>query len=518
MGTRWERLAGDTSTFAIKLAFADDPDLGEAATQEAAASWGSLQIWVDGANICAHHSQGELIESVHWYLLPVLEWIASNWDPLFHEERVPNRNTAPNAQETLIRNREAPYNLTAAAAKSWDENWFAWWSRHSFEAARMGGVLPSLCIRRWRDQIELSWDDRYGPALPTDVTFAKPAGVTRLPTASVAGPLYSVLREAVNHLLETYPESARFLSLRADIDALDHPREQRIAWLIGLGQTVADMAESYRELVRAIETFPATVRNAIFGAANGSGLFARPVPAALMFGAVAPDLQVRDRIVLLRELADAFVDQTAELVDEIAHHVPVDSFAPWDQGYALGQDVLDRLSVARDIPEPVDLDELRRQLGVSLREIELEDASIRAVSIGGDTYRPTVVLNSRHRTNQYPSGRRFSIAHEVCHLLFDRGCVREVALPSGPWAPRDIERRANAFAAMFLMPPGRVTAMANMIPHSPTSPEFVEAVAARLQTSFSATVEHLHNLGLLSDEDRDMLRDEALDQAGRRRR
>jgi hypothetical protein len=60
MGIRWEKLVGDTSKFAIKLAFSDDPDLGEGATREESASWGSLQIWVSDANICAHHTQGEL--------------------------------------------------------------------------------------------------------------------------------------------------------------------------------------------------------------------------------------------------------------------------------------------------------------------------------------------------------------------------------------------------------------------------------------------------------------------------
>jgi Zn-dependent peptidase ImmA (M78 family) len=517
VGTRWERLAGDTSTFAIKLAFSDDPDRGEAATPEETVSWGSLQIWVDDANICAHHSQGELIESVHWYLLPIVEWIVSNWDPLLHEERVPNRNSAPNAQEALFRNREAPYTLSTQLAESWEEDWFAWWSRHSWEAARTGGVLPSFCIRRWRDQIELSWDDRYGPAVPPDVVFAKPAGVARLSIPSVVDPLYSVLKEAVDHLLAIFPESPRLLALRADIATLDRPREQRVAWLIGLGRNIAEMADSYRELARTVEAFPLAVRNAILGPSNGSGLFARPVPAALMFGAVAPDLRPNDRIALLRELANAFDSNGREFVDQIARHVPVDPSAPWDQGRSLGQEVLDELGVARDVPAPVDLDGLLRQLGVSLREIGLNDLSIRAVSIAGDAYRPTVVLNSHHRTNGYPSGRRFSIAHELCHLLFDRGHAREVALPSGPWAPRDIERRANAFAAMFLMPPGRIAAVAATISHDPTCPEFVEALSLTLQTSFSATVEHLHNLGLLSDEDRDVLRDEAVDQSGRHR-
>lgn len=514
MGTRWEKLVGNTSTFAIKLAFADDPDPGEGAMPEESASWGSLQIWVEDANICAHYSQGELVESVHWYLLPILEWIISNWDPLFHEERVPNRNSAPTAQESLFRNREAPYGLRGANIESWDDDWFSWWSRHSLESARSGGVFPSLCIRRWRDQIEFSWDDRYGPALPLDVRFAQPAGVSRLPIESVVRPLYSVLQDAIDHLLVVHP-SPRLVTLRHEIAALDRPREQRLAWLIGLGRTVRDMADSYRELLTATADVPERVREAIFGTTNGRGLFARPVPAALMFGAVAPDLRANDRIALLRRMVSAFDGRNAERVDEIARYVPVDLLAPWDQGYRLAEEVLDELAVARHIPESVDLDGVIRRLGVSLEDVELADDSIRAVAIGGEAYRPTIVLNSRHRMNRNISGRRFSIAHELCHLLFDRGYAREVALPSGPWAPRDVERRANAFAAMFLMSPGRIAAVAATIPDSPSSPEFIKTLCRLLQTSFSATVEHLHNLGLLTDEERDLLRDEAVDQSAR---
>jgi Zn-dependent peptidase ImmA (M78 family) len=28
----------------------------------------------------------------------------------------------------------------------------------------------------------------------------------------------------------------------------------------------------------------------------------------------------------------------------------------------------------------------------------------------------------------------------------------KLAMATGPWAPRDLEKRANAFAAMFIMP------------------------------------------------------------------
>ena len=89
MATHWERLAGgDTSAFALKIAFMDDPDEGQGASEDVYRSWGAFQIWVDGWNLCAHQEEGERVESAHWYLLPLLEWFASRWNPLLHEERL----------------------------------------------------------------------------------------------------------------------------------------------------------------------------------------------------------------------------------------------------------------------------------------------------------------------------------------------------------------------------------------------------------------------------------------------
>lgn len=44
MTIRWGRLAGDTGVFALKLAFASDPDEGRGIDPETKASWGSFQI------------------------------------------------------------------------------------------------------------------------------------------------------------------------------------------------------------------------------------------------------------------------------------------------------------------------------------------------------------------------------------------------------------------------------------------------------------------------------------------
>lgn len=67
---------------------------------------------------------------------------------------------------------------------------------------------------------------------------------------------------------------------------------------------------------------------------------------------------------------------------------------------------------------------------------------------------PVIVLNTRGK-NENPCVRRFSLAHELCHLLVDWNGREPLASISGYFNERDLERerRANAFAVRFLCPP-----------------------------------------------------------------
>jgi len=92
MSLLWDKFCGDTEQFGIRLEFHQDPDHGLGATEDESLSWGAFQIWVEGQNLCLHLEEGEQVEAVHWYLLPLLEWLATGWDALLHEERLPMKN------------------------------------------------------------------------------------------------------------------------------------------------------------------------------------------------------------------------------------------------------------------------------------------------------------------------------------------------------------------------------------------------------------------------------------------
>ena len=110
MARQREIMVGSRDRFAVKIAFLTDPDQGRAATTEHSISWGAIEIWANGHNLCRHVEQGESIDAAHWYMLPILQWLASNWDFLLHEERLPGRNAARDAWISMQR--------TAAAARA----------------------------------------------------------------------------------------------------------------------------------------------------------------------------------------------------------------------------------------------------------------------------------------------------------------------------------------------------------------------------------------------------------------
>ena len=237
MAVRWEKLAGDTATFAVKVAFFDDPDSGQGADADTSKSWGGFQLWVEGRNLCAHEEDGERVEFVHWYLLPLLEWFVNNWNPLLHEERVPCQNMGDDGWNALRHNRFAPAALDEKEENAWDAAWQGWWLRHALQASSEGGIFPDVVLRRFRDAVEISWGPVSGQGVPDHFGFANPGPASALLDPRAVGePLYEVLSDAVAYLANVLPESSRYRQLKASVRRLDTTQtNERVGWLAGLG-------------------------------------------------------------------------------------------------------------------------------------------------------------------------------------------------------------------------------------------------------------------------------------------
>ena len=258
MSVRCERFAGDTSSFAVKLAFHRDPDEGAAATPEMAESWGALQTWARGKNLCAYVDQGETLESSHWYLLPLLEWLTANWDPLLHEERPPVGMTG-------IRSAADVTGIAAAMTYLSDDNdrlddfeeQYHWQERHTLRTAGHGGIFPDVRFRCLRDQVEVSWTAEP-VAGAEDVQFLSSEGTEYAEPTIVAESLYEVLESAAEWLRQQLPASQQCKALVDDVGALRslERAEDRTAWVASLGTHRDDVVAQWRRITtRAFERF-----------------------------------------------------------------------------------------------------------------------------------------------------------------------------------------------------------------------------------------------------------------------
>jgi hypothetical protein len=175
--------------------------------------------------------------------------------------------------------------------------------------------------------------------------------------------------------------------------------------------------------------------------------------ARLLYGAISPGTQLSDVVQLTRLIVENYVpDASAWLsrLDLPLEPGEVRQLTPGEQGSRLGERASELL--AEDSGGWVDVELVVRNLDIAISEIDLSDDEVRAVSVFGPTQRPRIFGNSSTRWGQSLGVRRFTLAHELCHLLLDREYGDELAIATGPWAPVAIEQRANAFAAAFLMP------------------------------------------------------------------
>ena len=491
------------------------PDGGQGIDTETAASWGSFQVWVHGRNLCAHREAGEHIDSVHWYLLPLLEWFAHNWDPLLHEERLPVKNMGNTAWESLRATRFPPSAIEDDERKAsvWEAQWQGWRTRHALCSAREGGMFPDIVIRRLRDQVELSWGSaRFTGGGNYHQFTESEQGFAMLPPQSVAEPLHEILSQAAQHLSSQIPGSKRIMKLNHRLRALpasDDAHERRLAWLAGLGTTARGVQTGWRRATENLSSLAARPRRAMLEAKGTPLVITGSCQAALMFGSLEPTVKSHDVTRLAQAMVDLFDPQgQPREVSVVGRAVPIgESGLPaWEQGYELAEEVHKFLKGKFERGSFVDMDALIEALGIKVARLDLSDEKVRGCAIAGPKHRPGIFFNGNNNFNgdhnSDGAGLRFTLAHELCHVLFDRDQGCPLAVASGPWAPRAIEQRANAFAAMLLMPASVVKRVVAGLADSVATMESVDQMAHRMGAGRLAVLRHLSNLGFIDELDR----------------
>ena len=498
---------GQPDRFALDLRLLPDPDGDAAAPAASVGSWGQWRLWARGINLTEHRlslASGQVVRQEHvtWYLAPLLRWLAAVWTPLLHEERLPS----------LVRRATDARAAYLSVASTQMDNaevfapWQDWAARHGLRWAAEGGLVPDVFLRRLGDDIEISWGDRWQPGGEAAEYVIEP-GVAHCDVTDVAAALDDVLvwtvKEQAWRAHAWHQPIRRRVAARPQQGASDTP----LAWYLDGKPRPGRLTRLFREGARCFGAKGRFLLHPSFAA----HAMTRLSPAAAMFGALSPRIS-DDAAVRLLAVAASNRD-TVNIKRPIEQHVRNSpawrSTEPWADGYQLALDLLDDLDVT-DRSGPFDLDALLERWQVVRKDETLDQDGPLGVTLAGPGLVPTIVVNMDHATNQHEFGKRFTTAHELCHLLHDRDQAQRVAHSSTQWAPLAVEQRANAFAAMLLMPPGAVRSAFSPRSRRASLAE-VSAMARELKVGLRAAIQHLANLGHITDEDRARLLDEAVE-------
>ena len=489
---------GTPETFRVGVRWLPDPEpIGR---RPAGHGWslGEIEIIVSGQNLTESVVQDDRQPCVRWYLSPVLDWLATNWVGLLHEEHFSwhERSSMPAA---LACRRALDYWVSTCDAKGREtyRQVQGWYHRHALRSAALGGIFPDLFIRRCGDYVEVSWTANPPPFSHEGLAFQSGAGHVRLPVADLAQPLWGLLqwgKDAPPNLPEEYREDWTTLGGKiCELEQLDAAAFHRAY----VPQRVLQSAKDSFEQIQRLDLFD--------DRRSANELFVEEFsPAVAMFGGLSSTLALPDVERLRDALASRFPGEDGR---ELSRLVRAREGLPLGTPYLDGDSFASDLLADLDQPGDADFVDVRAicdRLEVTIEEMEFVTDSIRGVALAGEGLSPKILVNLSHPYNGHDGGQRFTIGHELCHILFDRSRARRITHVSGSWASPGIEKRANAFAAYLLMP--RELIMRHFSLDAPSLADEIGRLAGILHVNESPLIEHLYNLDLIDEVERDKLR------------
>lgn len=299
--------------------------------------------------------------------------------------------------------------------------------------------------------------------------------------AETAASIHGELSKIVQDLRAKNPESIRIEQLDKDLKGLLRPESERVEWL-STNPAVRNVAQKYLS-------------------SNTCSLAITHIPAPVaLFGSLSPNVSESDVMTLTSMMTAA----SGEVSLSIAINMEPLASTPWEQGYEFADSAREKFQGLQST-DAVDIEGILTEIGVEVKEVALTDSKVRAVALCGPGWKPQIAVNTCCASNVTPPGRRFTLAHELCHLLFDQQSGVQLAIASGPWAPKRIEQRANAFAAMLLIPSRKLHEY-----DTHWTPEMITNTAQRFQVGRKTLINHLTNLALITHSESEDLEEDLL--------
>lgn len=184
--------------------------------------------------------------------------------------------------------------------------------------------------------------------------------------------------------------------------------------------------------------------------------------AARMSSALPSD-QIRQVLTLVRSFKPHQAGGFNRLANATVGHVN-DGFAqrqPFEQGQAAAAFVRDHFGLAS--AQRFDVFKLIENLGIELQARPVEPPGLDGLAVWGAKHGPAMLINASSarvagkRDLRNNGAARVTAAHELCHLLLDRGHALTAVDVLNSRMPSGTESRAGAFAGELLLP-GQVAA------------------------------------------------------------
>lgn len=380
-------------------------------------AWGALSLWLGDTRVWSEEVDGIEVP-VNWTWVSFLEGIGRVWPWLTLEEAYP-----------IPIQPEHPGKLDYELARRWDgmvesqrndekDLMFDFNHRHNLALLVRGVNLPRIMVMREGNEIVLWSPMRELPVRVRLSEFLK---------------VFSEFGDYLSELLQNSSVELAILARKRWQERQKKSIEYKAAYTFG----IEDL-----QVISLLNDVAATSANDDIYADSEIRAAARMT---------SKKFAARDQIAILSAIGRVAPRSTPDL-DEITANVPnADSFGfrGFEQGYQLAIWFREHLNLGFGYVDP---ERILQSWCVDIIELEV-DPEICAVAVWGRRHGPCVIVNTKRPSRSSgEKGRRATLAHEICHLIYDRHRSLPVADVMGGLGPQFAEKRANAFAAEFLLP------------------------------------------------------------------
>lgn len=394
-------------------------------------AWGNLHLYVAEDLVwCQQATPTDTPKPVTWTWVDLLSGLARIWPWLVLEESYPFTLTPENPGKLMDSAAQRWQGMAQGQAEAEENVLFDFRQRHDLSALLRGVFLPAIWVVREGQDCVL-----WSPALPHAV---------RRPHAEVVQTL-EALGQHLATLLHDSPDPRATLATARWQQRQNALADQLLTIASGLDapELIEITGQANLNTPAAFEFFEIDPKR-FTEAANSELLMAARMTSGFM-----PTQQQRALLGQIRAIAPT-ATPALDALSQIAPAINQPGVPGFQQGYTLANWLRAQLNMPpHALAEPA---HLLASWGVTIQNFDTA-AAIDAVAVWGQRHGPAVLPNqnskSRASTN---NGYRSTLAHEICHLLVDRGRALPATEVLGGQSPKLAEQRANAFAAEFLLP------------------------------------------------------------------